>query len=72
MRVVIYKQQDHKDLEALINNTKLSSDETIVDVDIQPIVEYVYETSDFRIGNSFTEFKKTSFLAIVYIEEEGI
>lgn len=64
MRVVIYKQQDHKDLEALINCTDLKEGEMIVDVDIQPMTDYVYIN-----GN---EMKRTLFLATVYIEEESI
>lgn len=64
MRVVIYKQVDHKDVEELINNTSLKEGEVIVDVDIQPLTDYVYIN-----GN---EMKRTLFLATVYIEEESI
>lgn len=64
MRVVIYKQVDHKDIEALINHTDLKEGEMIVDVDIRPMTDYVYIN-----GN---EMKRTLFLATVYIEEESI
>lgn len=70
MRIVIYKEKDHKDLEALINNTRLSSDEAIVDVDIQPITEYKY-TANSNL-NIIMEARETILLATVYIEEESI
>lgn len=64
MRVKIYEQVDHNDLEALINSTDLKEGEMIVDVDIQPMTDYVYIKG--------IEMKRTLFLAIVYIEEESI
>ena len=67
MRVVIYKQADHKDLEFLINDTKLSPDEAIVDVEIQPVIDFNYIG-----GSALNEMKRTVFLATVYIEEESI